>query len=125
MIQALIGPIIGLIGKAIDKAVPDKDKREELKAAITHQVLNHAAEELQGAVKIIVAEATGESWLQRNWRPLTMISFLGILFLYWFGIQPEGLTQETLDKIFTLLQIGIGGYIAGRSVEKAVKVYKE
>jgi hypothetical protein len=73
---------------------------------------------------IIRAEATGESWLQRNWRPLTMLAFLVILFLYWFGVEPDGLTQETINAVFRLLQLGIGGYIVGRSVEKGLHTWK-
>ena len=125
MVEALIGPIASLVGKAIDRFVPDKAEAERLKAGITLEIMNLAKTELAEAASIIKTEAQGESWLQRNWRPLTMLSFLGLLFLYWFGIQPDNLSQETLDKLFQLLQIGIGGYIVGRSVEKAVKVYKE
>ena len=62
---------------------------------------------------IIRAEATGESWLQRNWRPLTMLAFLALMFLYWFGVQPDDLSQDTINAVFRLLQLGIGGYIVG------------
>lgn len=123
MWQALIGPIMGLIGNVVDKAVPDRNEAERLKADITQQLLQRGAQELQGAVEIIKAEAGGESWLQRNWRPLTMLSFLALLFMYWLGIQPENLTQDTLNRLFELLQIGIGGYIMGRSAEKGISAY--
>jgi len=35
------------------------------------------------------------------------------------------MTQDTLDNVFNLLQIGIGGYVLGRSGEKAIKEYKK
>lgn len=69
---------------------------------------------------VIIAEAKGESWLQQNWRPLTMISFSCILWSYWLGYGPENLTQDTINQLFELLKIGIGGYIASRGVEKTV-----
>lgn len=110
----LMGWVFGLI----DKSVEDKDKALEIKSNIQKQILEGDQAELQGAVSIITAEAAGESWLQRNWRPLTMIWFSVLLGLYWFGIMPPNLTQETLERLFSLLQLGIGGYIGGRSLEK-------
>ena len=73
----------------------------------------------------MVAEAKGEGWLQRNWRPLTMVSFLILLFMYWFGIHPENLSDAVIMKLFDLLQIGIGGYIISRGAEKGIKTWKE
>lgn len=110
----LIGWVFGLI----DKSVEDKDKALEIKSNIQKQILEGDQAELQGAVSIITAEAAGESWLQRNWRPLMMLWFGVLLGLYWFGIMPPNLTQETLERLFSLLQLGIGGYIGGRSLEK-------
>ena len=69
--------------------------------------------------KIIVAEAQG-SWLQKNWRPITMITFLILVVLDSFNILPNRLANEA----WTLLQIGLGGYVIGRSVEKGVKMLK-
>ena len=73
----------------------------------------------------MVAEAKGEGWLQRNWRPLTMLSFLMLLFMYWFGVHPENLSDQVIMKLFDLLQIGIGGYIISRGAEKGIKTWKE
>ncbi|ASP37867.1 hypothetical protein CHH28_03890 [Bacterioplanes sanyensis] len=71
--------------------------------------------------KVLVQEAKGESWLQRNWRPITMLTFLVLVVLDTFG-----LTQFRLsDQAWSLLQIGIGGYVVGRSCEKLVPVLKK
>ncbi len=56
----------------------------------------------------------GASWLQRNWRPLTMLSFLGLVIADAFGM----LAFRLADQAWLLLQIGLGGYVVGRSVEK-------
>ena len=69
----LIAAILTLIGKAVDKAVPDASQANELKTQIAAQVYALAETEMKGAIAVILAEAQGESWLQRNWRPLLML----------------------------------------------------
>ena len=125
MIAALIPAITGLIGKAIDKAVPDKDEAERLKAEITLQAMSHAETELKSATDIILAEAKGESWLQRNWRPVLMLWFAGLVGAHWLGFTPPNLPVEVVNNLLDIVQVGVGGYVLGRSGEKMVKAYKE
>lgn len=125
MIQALIPAIVGLIGKTIDKAIPDKSEAERLKGQLTQQLLQLNQEELRSTTSIILAEVQGGSWLQRNWRPGLMVWFAVLVGMYWFGFTPENLSAESVDNLFQLVQIGVGGYIVGRSGEKIVKDWKK
>lgn len=120
MIFNFLGKIIKPLFKIVDKAVADKDLAQKIKADIQTQLLEGQSREMESAMKIIVAEARGNSWLQRTWRPITMLFFLGLLGFYWFGYAPDYLINNpaVVQKVFSLLQIGIGGYIGGRSVEK-------
>lgn len=69
--------------------------------------------------QVIIAEAQG-SFLQRNWRPVMMWVFLVLVILDVFNLLPNKLAPEA----WTLLQIGLGGYTVGRSIEKVAKVIK-
>ena len=71
-------------------------------------------EKLAAQAGLVAAEAGGASWLQRNWRPVTMLSFLGLVVADAFGL----LAFRLADQAWLLLQIGLGGYVVGRSVEK-------
>jgi hypothetical protein len=71
-------------------------------------------ERLAAQAGLVAAEAGGASWLQRNWRPMTMLSFLGLVVADAFGL----LAFRLADQAWLLLQIGLGGYVVGRSVEK-------
>lgn len=125
MIQMIIPAITSLIGTAIDKAIPDKDEAERLKVQVTLEAMKHDNSELQGAVDIIKAEAQGDSWLQRNWRPILMLWFAGLVGAYWLGFTPENLPPSAIDGLLDIVQIGIGGYVLGRSGEKIMKEYKK
>ena len=125
MLPALIPLIGGIVGKAIDKFIPDKDEAERLKAQITIEAMKQDNAELNAATSIILAEANGESWLQRSWRPLLMLWFAGLVGAHWVGLTPENLSQDTVNHLLSIVQVGIGGYVLGRSGEKIVREYKK
>jgi hypothetical protein len=125
MNPALI-PILGsAVKKLIDRAIPDKDKALEIKRQLDLDIQDIERTELKGAIDIIVAEAKGDSWLQRSWRPLLMIWFAGLVGAHWLGFTPDNLSQSTINQLLSIVQIGIGGYIVGRSGEKIMKEYKK
>ena len=109
----------------ISEFIEDKDKAAELRARMfqieveaQNKALEYDKQLLKERASIINTEAKGESWLQRNWRPMMMLWFAALLGMYWFGMTPEGMTQDTINRLFDLLQLGIGGYVVGRSAEK-------
>ena len=115
---------VNVVTGFIDKFVADKDEAEKLKANIALEAMKADNEELRAATSVIIAEASGESWLQRNWRPLLMLWFAGLVGAHWLGYTPAGLGEETVLKLLNIVQVGIGGYVLGRSGEKMVKLYK-
>lgn len=91
-------------------------KMKAMENEIAIRVLDYEKQLLASRSSIVQAEATGASWLQRNWRPITMITMLVLVVL-----QALGLTPHELPEWFgTLFQIGLGGYVIGRSAEKIV-----
>ena len=128
-------PIIGSIAEKIigiiDKEIPDKDLREKLKTQIQLQLLDLQKEiveqiqkEVEERAKVIRAEVNSESWLTRNWRPITMLTFLALMVAYYVGLTPPNLDKATVAEMLSVIKIGLGGYIVGRSVEKAVRYLK-
>jgi|SRR5690606_14789918 len=126
MIGALIKLITGPAFGVIDKAVKDKDLAAKLKQELQLAFLTMDAKELESATAIILAEAGGESWLQRNWRPLTMLWFVGLVGAYWLGLAPDYLVAnpQVVGDLFGIVQVGLGGYVVGRSAEKIMQTYK-
>jgi hypothetical protein len=105
-----------------------KDPNEKLKLL---SVLQEAESKMMEAqAKTIVAEASSEHFLVAAWRPITMLTFVFIIannYIFAPYLLSFGYTVPTLDippDMFTLIQLGLTGYIVGRSAEKTMKVYK-
>ena len=110
--------VIGEIGKVIDNLFTSEEERINAKNEV-FKVLQEQQLELQKLqTEIIVTEANG-NWLQRSWRPILMLAF-GFIVIYVKFIAPLfSLPIPPLENEFwNLLQLGIGGYVVGRSVEK-------
>lgn len=76
---------------------------------------------------ILNTEMTG-NWLQRSWRPLLMLMIMVIIMNNYILLPyfPETVKPLELDdNLWDILKLGLGGYVVGRSVEKAVKIYKQ
>ena len=122
---AIIPAVIGIIETVVGKTIKNKDQAEKLKSALTQQVLSLNEQELASATQILLAEIKGESWLQRNWRPMFMVWFGVLMGLHWFGFTPDNLSEVTINAMFTTINIGLGGYIVSRSGEKIVRDWKK
>lgn len=116
-LSALIGPLF----KTIDSVIDNKDHADRIKMEIQQKILTHHAEEFRVAANIIVAEANGESWLQRNWRPVLMLWFAGLVGAHWLGFTAPNLSESTVGHLLDIVKIGVGGYVIGRSGEKIAK----
>lgn len=79
---------------------------------------------LKAQSSIIIAEAQGESWIQRNWRPVTMLTFVVLIACHWLGLTPETLTEKEVIELLDIVKIGLAGYVMSRGAEKMMKTYK-
>jgi len=67
---------------------------------------------------IINTEAASQHWLAANWRPLLMLTFGALIVARWFGWAAPNLSEAEYLKLWGIVELGIGGYVVGRSVEK-------
>ena len=54
---SIIAPLAKMLFSTVDKAIPDKDLAEKLKAQLNTQLLLSSTEELKAAASIVEAEA--------------------------------------------------------------------
>ena len=115
---------IPLVGKVIDKLFPDADSANQSKVRLAEMLVSGELDELTQQAGVIKAEAQGDSWLQRCWRPLVMLVFTALVVCRWMGWTAPDLSAEVELKLFTIIQLGIGGYIASRGIEKVAKTWR-
>ena len=108
----------------------EKIQDPTLKLELLKELQNAEAKMMEAQAKTIVAEASSEHWLVAAWRPITMLMFVAIIannfilvpYFNLFGVPVVSL--DIPPPMWTLLQLGIGGYIASRGAEKMVKTWK-
>ena len=129
----IITPITSLIDNltTTDKEKLElKNKLQQINNLYNSKVLEYQSNIARYQEKIIVSEATGRSWLQRNWRPILMFAITLILinnyiiFPYLHIYYPSIIILTLPTGLWTLLTAGVSGYILGRSGEKIVQNLK-
>jgi len=130
MWNLLIGPVSNLLNSALDKIFPDPVKKAEVQAQMMKELLNADAATFENQIKPLLAELQG-NWLQKSWRPILMLSIVAIVvnnyilypYLSLFGA--PALVLDLPTHLWNLMEIGVGGYIVGRSAEKILEGIKK
>lgn len=111
-------------GKLIDRLWPDPAERDQAKLKLMELQQSGALAQLaaetelsKGAADIVKTEAAG-GFLASSWRPITMLVFVGLIVARWFGLAAPNLAEAEYLKLWDIVQLGLGGYVIGRSVEK-------
>ena len=82
MITNVISTFFNPISKMVSElSVNESDKlklRSEFNAIqdkVTQSFVEYESQLLTARKNVVLSETTGQSWLQRNWRPITMLTF--------------------------------------------------
>ncbi len=141
-LPALLGLIAPLAGKLfggvaqkacdiVSERVEDKDLANRINAELTQSIINtdisKFVTQIEAQKSVLIAEIQGDSWMQRNWRPLTMLIFVAIVannyiifpYLSLFEATAGATTKLELPQfMWDCIKLGLSGYIVGRSAEK-------
>jgi hypothetical protein len=128
-ISKLLGDEVGKTIEAVGDSIAKIDKSDvkldlQLKyKALLSQIegafVDYEGKLLENRSQIVQSETKGESWLQRNWRPMLMLMCMFIVFNNYVLVPYFKIPSVVLDgHIWDLIQMGVTGYVAGRSLEK-------
>ena len=118
MAPALLSVLAPILTQIVGGLFPDPVEKSKAEAEVMKQLLASQGELEKATSEIIKTEAASEHWLAANWRPLTMLTFVALIVARWFGWAAPNLTEPEYLKLWSIVEIGIGGYVIGRSVEK-------
>lgn len=117
-----MSPLIPIIAPLLTQIVgglfPDPVEKSKAEAEVMKQLLTSQGEFEKATAEIIKSEAESEHWLAANWRPLTMLTFVTLIVARWFGFAAPNLSENEYLKLWSIVEIGLGGYVIGRSLEK-------
>ena len=109
-----ISNLVNEVGGIIDNLSLSTHEKKQIRSSVIDTLYRYASELEKEQASVIRMEAQG-NWLQKSWRPLVMLCFTFIILLGVFI--PIPLLDDS-SEFWNLLEIGLGGYIIGRSVEK-------
>ena len=121
-------PLVDLIDEFIlspEEKLNAKQQLFQVQVDMYSKVLDYETKIAEAQSRIIVAEASSESWITRTWRPILMLVFGGLVVARWFGFSAPDIPVEIESQLWTIIQIGLGGYVGGRSLEKIATVVGE
>lgn len=134
IISGGVDKVVDSVAGGLDKLFTSDEERlkaknmlEQIRNNLKSQLIQAFTVALQAKRDVIVAEIQGESWLQRNWRPMTMLIFAYIIaneyivapyvsVIFDVDLKPKSIDHE----MWNLLKLGIGGYISALGIKKVV-----
>lgn len=120
MLAALLPALVPILGDAIRNLFPDPAEAARAQAQINAALMTNAGEIERAAAGIVQAEAQSGNWLAASWRPIVMLVFTALIVARWLGYSAPGISEAEVLKLWDIVQLGLGGYVIGRSVEKIV-----
>lgn len=111
------GSLVKEVGGIVDALHTSDEEKASAKAAIGAIVTNGLTQIARAQADVLQTEMSG-SWLQRNWRPVVMMMFALILVAEWFGLTDPNISETLELKLLSIVELGLGGYVVGRTVEK-------
>jgi hypothetical protein len=124
MLSNILAKLVGQASNIIDKVVTSKEEKLQLKNQLKKVILDHEIEAQKNITERWKADASSDSWLSKNVRPMVLI-FLVVSTVLMIFIEAGVIAFEVKASWIDLLQLVlitvIGAYFGGRSLEKVKK----
>jgi hypothetical protein len=130
IIKDAVEGALGPVSDIIDNLTTSREEKDAAKIALAKAQGQLESDFHAQQASVIIAEATGASWLQRNHRPLTVMTFVFIVAWNYvlgpigtwgaslFGLGASFPVLELPPGLWATISLGMGGYMALRTYEK-------
>ena len=106
--------VIREIGDIVNRLSVSSKEKQKIQEEIQSLVYRYKSELVREQSEVVGDEIRG-NWLQRSWRPIVMLVLTLLVVLGVFTGSP--LLSDS-SRFWDLLEIGVGGYVIGRSGEQ-------
>ena len=109
-----IKSVADAVSELVERVTLPAREKKQLEADVMRLLLEREKELVQARTTLLQEEGKG-NWLQRSWRTLVMLTFAAVILIGTFT--NISILSDT-SRFWDLLEIGLGGYVVGRSGEK-------
>jgi len=117
--------LVPILGDVIRRLVPDSEAQAKAEAELSVALMQRAQEIENAAASIVKTEAASEHWLTATWRPIVMLVLTAMIVARWLGYSAPNISEAEALKLWSIVEIGLGGYVIGRSAEKIAPMVAE
>ena len=129
-----VDKVVDSVAGGLDNLFTSDDERlkaqnmlEQIRSQMKTTIIQALTANQKLKANVIIEEIRGESFIQRNWIPMTILLFAYIIaneyiiapyveVLFNVNLKPKALDPE----MWALLKLGMGGYIGALGVKKVV-----
>ncbi len=113
-----VGDIIGKFVKDPTEALKAQEQAMALQNSFQIAIIQADKEFAQAQAGVIEADDKA-GWLAANWRPITMLAFVGCICYNFIVVPIFGLKGVEIPvDMWTVIKIGLAGYLTGHTVEQ-------
>lgn len=116
--MGILGVLAPILGDVVKGIFPDKEAEQKAQAQLQAALIAKQKDLENAAADVVQAEASSKHWLAANWRPILMLTFGSLIVARWFGWAAPNLSEAEYLALWDIVELGIGGYVIGRSAEK-------
>lgn len=120
MLAALLPALLPIFDDVFKRLFPDPAQAAAAQQQMTLALLAQQGAVNAAAADIVKTEAQSEHWLAACWRPILMLTFGALIVARWLGWSSPNLSEPEVLKLWDIVQLGLGGYVIGRTAEKIV-----
>ncbi len=95
---------VDAVGKIVDNVFTNDEEKSEAKKQISELVLKSLNQVADAQAEVIKTEMKG-NFLQKSWRPITMLTMVVILVCKWFAFTDSSIPLELEVELMSLLKI--------------------
>lgn len=102
-----------------------RNELEAMRFQLQDKLLGYESQLLENRTSLIRAETEKGNVFVQSWRPALMVIFALLIVSKWLGFSAPGISEAVELELFSIVKLGMGGYVIGRSAEKVVDKIKD